>query len=259
MLRRLDEARLEQVASGFLLRVGQHHFLVSAAHVLIECALELPTTPNLRLEHAGHILSSSPFDQLANEGDKYDVGCIHLTPDAIVRITALGRSFLDPSAIALDLQRVARVVFVFAGFPASSSKTHVGIGQVVSTPTYIRGEKLSDEEIRSLGHNPKFNFGISYDRERIAETDNNRRVTGPIAVGMSGGPAWLILPDGTPMLIGIGTHYYPEKKVLVASTVAPLVFEAMRRYAGETVSVTVQSGANISDRNASKAPSNEGK
>ncbi len=242
MLRRLDAVRLEQVGSGFLLQVGDHHFLISAAHVLIESTLELPTSPSLRLEHAGHILASSSFDSPDNPGDRYDVGCIHLTPDAVARLTAIGRTFLNLPDIARNFPPVAPIVCVFAGFPASFSKMQVGLKQVVSTPTYIRGEKLSDDQVRAVGHDPRFNFGMAYNREQVTTEETNQRVTGPVAIGMSGGPVWLILPDGRPLLVGIGTHYDPDKNTLIGSLVVPLIMEAMRRYAGEPIAVSVQSG-----------------
>lgn len=240
VLRRLDAARAEQVGSGFLLRSGPHHFLFSAAHVLIESTLELPTNPRLTLTQAGHLLATSSFDQPDNPGDKYDVGCIHLAQHAVDWLSELGRTFQDNPPIARNFPPLARIVCVFAGYPASFSKTHVALRQVVSTPTYIRGEKLTDEQVRALGHDPRFNFGIGYDREKMTEEETERRINGPVATGMSGGPVWLILPDG-PVLVGIGTHYYPEKQALIGSLVAPLIYEAMRRYAGEPIAVTTTS------------------
>jgi hypothetical protein len=178
VLRRLDAVRAEQVGSGFLLRSGPHHFLFSAAHVLIESTLELPTNPRLTLAHAGHLLATSSFDQLDNPGDKYDVGCIHLTQDAVDSLSEVGRTFQDNPPIARNFPPVAPLVCVFAGYPASFSKTDVGLRQVVSTPTYIRGEKLTDERVRALGHDPRFNLGIGYNREKMTEEETERRIIG---------------------------------------------------------------------------------
>jgi hypothetical protein len=102
--------------------------------------------------------------------------------------------------------------------------------------------KREDSEY-GLKRDPKIHVGLRYDRERLAEEQTGTRVNGPLPDGMSGGPIWLILPDGTPKLWAIGTDYDLQLKVLFGSKIHRLVPNLMQRHLGPTATVSLEKRA----------------
>ncbi|PTX90957.1 hypothetical protein [Opitutus sp. ER46] len=108
---------------------------------------------------------------------------------------------------------------------------------VESTPTFIRGKGLSAERMFRLNRDPLLHMAVDYDRERQQDEDTGVRINGPQPDGMSGGPVWLILPNGMPVLMAIGTFHDPVNRVLIGTFLQPVI-----RLLKQTLDLTSRSG-----------------
>ncbi len=230
--RQADRARLEHFGSGILVRLREHYFVLSAAHVFTSQKLWLPGKPSMPLDEAGRTFATSPFDRTPH-ADHLDLGYVLLNAKAVAALTALGRTFLESTEWVLALPPLKTAVVTFVGMPCSKSKTIVGRQQLITTPTYIRSSALTAAEVTALGRDAKLHLAIHYDRERLSNDATGARVTGPLPEGMSGGPMWLVLPDGTPKLWAIGTDYDLQKQVLWGSKIQPLLRNLLERHFGQ--------------------------
>jgi hypothetical protein len=209
----------QQMGSGVLVTLFGKYFLISATHVLEEANIALPGTP---LWEAGRIFLSKPIGANPKD-DKLDIGFILLNDTTVKALTKAGRTFLPAHGVPIEVEGFRDTVYVFGGFPASHSTTRMNPVVIDSTPTFITGDGLRQERMFRLQRDPFLYVGIHYDREKQWDEERKIQIIGPTPEGMSGGPIWLILPNGVPALMAIGTDYDPKERVVFGTFLQPLI------------------------------------
>lgn len=204
-----------------LLRVLEHRFLASAAHVVADDKLWLPGKPHfLPLDGAGQVVMTAP-DLEAAQKDKADVAFVLLNQTYADGLTALGCDFLSVAQTTMYVSLPAAEEFVFSGYPWRKSKNHRR-GEIENTRMDARETALSDDEVAALGHDPGINVGMRYDREKFRHGETP--ITGPLPDGMSGGAIWQRSPDGIPALVGIATTFDEPRRLMLGTRIRPLLF-----------------------------------
>jgi hypothetical protein len=209
-----------------LLRLAEHHFLLTAAHVTdhrLIGALSIPGrhgNPGLNGYYAGMRLPGS-----GNRGDdRYDI--------AYIRLTAKTVEALHPSLIFLEWNdldvfdtTVEKDSYSFLGYPVR--KSDVRGNTIITESASFSGDGAASHECERLGYNPQHHILIRFRRHKTVNYGTGLRQTAVHPEGLSGGPvvAWDKLMEEKnqlpppPKLAGILTTYHESAHHLVATRI----------------------------------------
>lgn len=181
-----------QVGSGFFVRAGSAHFLVSAAHVLeLGTALFYYVEPSLTARLSGERRLSKWIGD--REHDPVDVGTLKLR-DTFPPYPKVDKHAVDVSYLNPGLVPRADKIYSIIGFPASQSKVNPLRQKVESTVFSFRTRSIDDSEYIKHGLYPERHIALSMSlRDGVDSTGKPR--TFPKPSGMSGSPIWMLVEE----------------------------------------------------------------
>lgn len=214
---------LEQIGSGVLLGIGEHRFLLTAAHVLDERHRYPMMAPGTKgfVGITGQLISSNIPKSGSRMDDRYDIACVRLNDRFLKRLHG-NLAFLNEDDIDAFDETAKNDVYTIVGYPSRKSETH---DKTVSTPIFhISGDGVADRRYESLQCKPSHHILIQFRKSRAVNYATMYRSQIPHPEGISGGGvfAWdKRLPELSalkqPKLVGIVTEYHPQLNVFVAT------------------------------------------
>jgi len=242
----------EQFGTGVFLNVGDHYFLVTAAHVLDDnddSTLYIPGNKSGDLV----ILEGASFKSVADGGDRNDdrtdVGVVVLKSDLVDEI---GRdSFLPVSMTDVDDIGKHGDIYIAMGYPAKKNeKVNLAKKTFKRRPACYTANILPDAKLAEIGVHRGSHLLLGFKKRHSRDT-TGRDITAPDPYGMSGGPLWRfdIYTDQKPAsrLVGILIEWRDEIAGILAVRMPIVLAGIAHQYpklAGSipkttTVSVTV--------------------
>lgn len=181
----------EQFGTGVFLNVGDHYFLVTAAHVLDDnkdSTLYIPSNKSGVLV----TLEGASFKSIADGGDRNndrtDVGVVMLKPDLVDEIRR--GSFL-PVAMA-DVDDIGKQgdIYIAMGYPAKKNE-QVDLAKKTfkRSPASYTANILPDEKLSAIGVQRGSHLLLAFKKRHSRDT-TGKDITAPDPYGMSGGPLW---------------------------------------------------------------------
>ena len=239
-LYQLDENRRPRLhGTSFIVKRGDSHFLVSAAHVLDDAeakGLFYYITPQITRKLSGRLfLWPSRGDR---NKDVIDVGVLRLTresppPYPAVKKFAMLPEYLVPSYLPRALRSYA-----FIGFPETKSKTSGYRRTVMAAPYAFRCAPIQDEEYSRLGLDPMSHVALTLDLKEGYDASGNR-IAFPKPQGMSGAPIVVLYNnDGSSdsrvfPVVAVATTYRSRDKVVFGTDVSYII-DAIERASADT-------------------------
>lgn len=239
LLYRVTEGNhLVPLATGFLLRVDRHHFLVTAAHVLDannECnACDLATYGQDCTEavvlHGDSFRTSVPQGKTRLD-DRLDVGFIRLGDELVAQIGE--DRFLPPQMADVESRRRLPAVYGALGYPADYN---VEVSPTVDTPVtphpflYI-STFHPPEAYRRLGVSEGTHLLLQISNKKTRAAGGTKEKV-PDLHGMSGGGFWRLTAYGSnpaaPRLLGVTIEWRQGKHNGLLASRMSLVFEGIR-------------------------------
>jgi hypothetical protein len=227
--------RPDQFGTGFFVRAGESHFLVSAAHVL-DVARTRPvfyyTTPITVRALTGKVLTTG-FPN-SRDDDPLDVGVMNLTGEGLPPYREVDKFAMDISYLHPNYLPRANKHYVIVGFPATKSTVDTQQRTALVSPYAYRSDSFDDKDYDSMGVNATTHVALPLNlRKGIDSTGKTR--TFPKPQGMSGSPI-VVLYEATNQnqprvfpVVAIGVRYRKTQKVLIGTDVRFAV-EAIRQF-----------------------------
>jgi hypothetical protein len=220
------DSRTHCIASGVLLRLAEHHFVLTAAHVTDQRqlgSLSLPGrhgNPGLNGHYAGMRLPRSGN----RRDDRYDIAYIRLTAETVEALHP-ALIFLEWGDLDVFDTTVEKDAYSFLGYPVRNSD--VRGNTIVTDLGSFSGDGAASDEYERLGYNPQHHILIRFRRHKAVNYGAGLRQTAAHPEGLSGGPvvAWNKYIDEKeqlpppPKLVGILTTYHESAHHLVATRI----------------------------------------
>lgn len=219
-----NNGRPSLFGSGFFVRDGVDHFLVSAAHVL-EMLRTSPLfyyiTPTTTRKLSGQLrLNRWVGDR---EHDPIDIGVLKLTesvpPYPEVKKFAMDISYLCPRLLPRDDK-----IYAIVGFPASRSKVNILTKEVTAAAYAYRSRAASDQEYLMYEVSPETHIVLPLNLKQGADSNGYHR-NFPTPKGMSGSPIWVLLEEqdvaDRPVfpVVAVATKYRKTKRALLGTDI----------------------------------------
>lgn len=212
--------------SGFFVKAGEHHFLVSAGHVL-ETLKTRPlfyyVSPGITRKLSGRLLLN-PW-QGDREDDPIDVGVLKLSNEELPPYPEVDKYAMDVSYLRPALLPRSGRNYMIVGFPASRSKVNPVAQEVAATAYGYRSHSIEDSTYSEHGLMPEAHLVLPLDLE-IGFDSNGKRRNFPKPQGMSGSPI-LVLYDENGRddsrvfpVVAVGTKYWKRERLLVGTDIA---------------------------------------
>jgi hypothetical protein len=226
------KARPEAAGSAILLRVGEAHFVLTAAHVLDLTAKADVYIGGTRLLALGGRYITSPLPRDGQrDNDRIDIAIFPLTPE---QVAALGDAvFVEVGATApghvTDPTPRSGSYYLVAGYPLSKQPKTIPDTILKAQPVYLAAKALPAENISEMGLDPRNHILLEFDREAVWAPGGTR--TAPAPTGMSGGGIWvvdgLLTPTPKPeVLVAIATEWDRDAKTILGTRIG-LCFDAI--------------------------------
>lgn len=195
-----QEKEVKQCASGVLLRIGNHYFVLSAAHVLdIAQIFDIPLAigsgvqggPAIPLNEVKVWTNDAPpgrdpKDRDMREDDPLDIGFVLLSRE-IAHELAQGRRFITLDDIDVE-DGLRRGCYLVYGYPNEFSVTDASLKRVATEPLRYLTE-LDENPKEPM--DPTLEVRLKYPKNAI--TSSGKDVTVPSAKGLSGCGIWRIM------------------------------------------------------------------
>lgn len=221
------------VGSGFLLRIKDDVFFITAAHVLHErhdCTLHIPG-PGKPIPLEGTAYGTGLLRATMTPDFQHDLAFLQLKPDLHDQIT--GSRILTPEDLAVNDLKASGTLYGFVGFPAEINQPSSD-RKLQRSSVYYGCQPAAKSAYDWLGYDERTHFVAEFDRSKVVD-GRGRVVEGPSPRGMSGGPVWNLgkIPDAMagrtkPAVIGVMIEWWEDKHWLVGLRAA-FVTEAIRQ------------------------------
>jgi hypothetical protein len=219
--------RPDQFGTGFFVRAGESHFLVSAAHVLDVARTRKVfyyATPEKLRWLSGRVLTTGRPETL--DDDMLDVGVMRLTGDALPPYPAVDKfpveiSYLRPKY----LPRLGKH-YVIVGFPATKSRIDSRDRTALVSPYAYRSDSAGENVYAKQGVDAETHLVLPLDLRKGRDAGGLIRAF-PKPQGMSGSPIVVLYGDneetedslrGFPV-VAVGTRYCKSAKVLIGTDI----------------------------------------
>jgi hypothetical protein len=216
--------RPEQFGTGFFVRVGGSHFLVSAAHVL-----DVARTRRVyfyaakdKLRHlTGHVLTTG--DPADRERDLVDVGVMEFTGDGMPPYPDVDKVPMDISYLKPRYLPRSGKHYTLVGFPATKSIVDTKDRTALVSPYAYRSDPIEDNRYPEQGFTPESHVLLPLDLRRGFDPAGKKRIF-PKPQGMSGSPIVVLYEEasdystGVPV-VAVGTRYRRNKKLLIGTDI----------------------------------------
>ncbi len=212
--------------TGFFVRAGENHFLVSAGHVLDVARTQrvfFYATPNKLRALTGRVLTTGLPDK--RDDDLLDIGVMRLTGEAAPPYPEVEKVAMDASYLKLNYLPRSRKHYVIVGFPATKSVVDSRGRTTLATPYAYRSDAIDDRDYATHAVDAKTHVVLPLDL-RGAFDAAGRIVNFPKPQGMSGSP--IVVLYGEPgsegdsrvfPVVAVGTRYRKKTKVLIGTDV----------------------------------------
>lgn len=215
--------------TGFFIRHGKNHFLVSAAHVIAQTAksaLYFYKTPNLKCHILGKGLTTKPPGGNGHD-DPIDIAIWKMPSEESPPFPEVNKHALDAACLRpLHLPRAGRT-YVMLGFPATKSKVEWQNQQLVAASLYAyRSDSISDSKYQSYEVSPETHIILPFNKNKGVDLEG-RHVNLPDPNGMSGAPIFVLYEENSNSavfpLVGVGIEYRKQKKCVVGADIHTVV------------------------------------
>jgi hypothetical protein len=218
----------ELVASCVLLRIGDHRFLISAAHCFDEPDTEVSQLwvggAGRMVEVSGVEMRTSSSSSNSRANDRYDVAFISLSAAAVSKLE--GCEFLTLEDLDLNDLVTPDNAYLLFGYPWRRSRLVREETRVHYEALFYAGRPVSSSSHAVIGTNADTHYLIGFRRDRVFGECGY--VTAPIPRGVSGGGLWRfhsiagidpVQPQRTDRLVGIFIEYRSEHDTLIATRI----------------------------------------
>ena len=141
------------LGSGFFVRAGERHFLISAGHVLETLKarqLFYDVSPGITRKLSGRLLLNSW--QGYCENDPIDVGVLWLSDEELPPYPEIDKFAIDVSYLCPALLPRSGRNYIMVGFPASRSEVNPVAREVAATAYGYRSPSIEDSAYSEQGH-----------------------------------------------------------------------------------------------------------
>lgn len=212
----------KQTGSCVLLIVGDHRFLLSAAHVLDDRKLG-------RLQVAGkNGLVDVDGSYLRTTPDKIDLGALSLGPDSVQAIGDV--PYLNPGDLDPNDTVAPGKLYLTAGYPNTRNRRIDNSSKVAYTHCYTYvGRGLPQHDCLKYGWDEKSHVLVAYVRAASVDVDGKKSVA-PDPTGNSGGAVIAVdrkqldlEPDQRqPKLVGVMIVFRRVPGIIVATRIGAI-------------------------------------
>jgi hypothetical protein len=222
--------------SGFFVRQGSVHFLVSAAHVFDGVApgqVYFYSTPAVLRHVTGYLLRSGK--EKPRDEDLVDIAVVRLEGDPQPPFPAVAKAAVDIGALrAGQLPRTGKN-YAIIGYPETKNRPDVLSKTIEAKPYAYRAFTAPEADYAACGRALDTHLLMPLNLRKGFAPDGTP-VHFPKPQGMSGSPISVLYDDDLSdrsasfPVVAVGTRYIKSKKLLVA-TDAGYVLEAIARAA----------------------------
>jgi hypothetical protein len=219
--------------TGVAIKVGNNHFILTAAHVVDG----LDEVLYLRSENG---LMFFPYDYLFNKididrkDDKVDTAIIILNDDVVKQLNGY-YTFIQNSELGINHRLIDVPCYMAYGYPASMTKMKYGSAAISGLPSYFTTRPADKDIYEILKCATDANIIISYEKQKLVDTITQQRGVGPDLYGMSGCGLWYVsLDPKNPgiKLVGILTEWPVNNRSYVICTRIDVFTENLRQTQG---------------------------
>lgn len=214
----------EQIASGVLLEIKNHLFLLTSAHVFDDIQkfpLLIPT--NSGFTKTNFSAACLPNTDENRVGDKIDLAYIKLNFD-LKKNFSQGISPLTLNNVDTTDYKEKDDIYTFSGFPYR--KTKYKENTIQSELYSFTGGLAPKETYDNLNYSPNTNILIDFNRKKTINILGDIS-TAPMPHGISGGGIFsyskdisrLVTGNNIYRLVGIGHSYHEAQKILAGTSI----------------------------------------
>jgi hypothetical protein len=224
-----NRGRPSSHGSGFFVKNGERHFLVSAGHVL-ETLKNRPlyyyVSPGTTRKLSGRLLLN-PWKG-DRENDPIDLGVLRLSDEELPPYPEVDKFAMDISCLRPALIPRSGTNYAIVGFPASRSKVNPRARVVTATAYSYRNYSIEDGAYYEYGLTPETHLALPLDL-RIGFDSSGKPRNFPRPQGMSGSPIWALYDDAgqndatTFQVVGVGTKYWKQERLLIGTDIAKVL------------------------------------
>lgn len=239
----LVKRKSTSVGTGFFLKDGTDHYLVSAAHVFDKVLENFPLfyfsdvrTMRIVRGYVRQTLSAIPKDR---HNDRLDIGIVHLTEPLLPPYQSLGIESLSVSNLAHHALPRFGKQYILTGYPASKCNRNPVTKRVESRALAFSANSVPQATYDQVGLSTKTHIVIPFDPKRVAD-EHGKPASIAKPTGLSGSPLWMIeyVPTSylTARLVGVMIEHRKPQRVLVATDASVILgLLKMPRVAGPEV------------------------
>lgn len=218
--------------TGFFVKAGDSHYLVSAAHVLdtaMKSGLFFYTSPGTTRKLTGSVCLSS--GAVHRQLDMIDIGVLRLMEESVPPYPLVNKYAMALEYLRSEYLPRAGRSYVILGFPGTKSKVSRSDRTVLAAPYAYRCEPVPDDQYAAYGVAPETHVLLHLNLKVGYDPDGNHQHF-PKPQGMSGAPIIVLYSDGPKddarvfPVVAVGTTYRAKQKVLIGTDVR-FVLEAI--------------------------------
>jgi hypothetical protein len=232
----LHDGNWEAKGSGVLATDGNHHFLITAAHVVEHKLYSLYVRSGLKRNEESEVIKIQ-FDSFINKSperakDKIDIAILKLYPATVEKLVG-HYGFIDISELWVNHEFNPGDLYAGVGFPATMTKRNPKTRKITAQSTFIQFPAAEEEIYTKLECNSAANILLFYPKNKMISFETDLPGTAPDLNGMSGGGLWKLLYNSEQQiqrkLVGILTEWSDKRKTnYVISTRIDVVSELLR-------------------------------
>lgn len=218
-LYRYDGNIMEPFASALIIRLGDEHFLLTAAHVrddLSKFDLYFGSTGMVRLcdyDYWGYACSPP------GEDDKIDIAIFHVSKQTAGELKK--EEFLTLSDLEILGQVSTACFFVFGGYPVSKNRPSRSEDIRADLRLFLV-DSAPPKDYENAGLDPNFSLLLRFNKNKVWGPSG--RTTAPDLYGISGGGVWSFnnqstSTESTPRLVAIAIEWWKGQKRILATKV----------------------------------------
>lgn len=212
--------RIEQFASGVLVRIGEARFLLTAAHATDEQEILVPGAHGIE-ELSGHYSFTRIPESGGRTSDRYDIAFVRIE-DGLAAEVHPQLTFLDAEECDLaDRMRLGEAYSVI-GFPSRRSASTATVAE--TSLLTLTGSGVSPQTYEKLEFSRLDHVVLQFRRRKAIDSVSGFRTPPCLPEGMSGGGifAWSKrLPDlrklEAPKLVGVVHEYHDTRGLFVGT------------------------------------------
>lgn len=228
-----DYGRPSLHGTGFFVKSGEAHFLVTAAHVLDTAhdrGLFFYVEPG-RIRKVTGVSTRSGRSAAGRAKDIIDIGAVRLTKDSVPPYPGVAKYPMELEYLHQEYLPRGNRGYGILGFPATKSKVSRAEATVLAAPYAYLCQPIADGDYSRFGFDPKTHLLLHLNL-KVGYGPGGDQQHFPKPQGMSGAPVFVLYSDGPEdnarvfPVVAVGIEYRPREKLLIATDVG-YVLEAI--------------------------------